>query len=330
MRSSCRHSRSLSWLLSLTSLIEIDAQFLLASSCLLRACLRNQVLFTIVFRDLALLMAINVHNNVSAALIVFSVIVTLIGHGNLMGEVLRLFLLLSAAHFRHLCSLGYDLFEFVEVGVGSGARRDATHLLLGRLPQIFQRQVHQLGHEPVRESPAQVRELNAKALLHFIAILELEGQFVDALVIARVALRDGLAQIELLDDLRELQLLEVLGNLLHLLLLVVLLLVKVHRHERRLDVRRRRHQDFFQPRDTQGHVCSTVAGQVEGIESHLGGGLAHGLSCDCAHVFTWVHNRLQILHVVHVFEGLRIDHRILVLRGSLAFRLELLAKRLFL
>ena len=83
--------------------------------------------------------------------------------------------------------------------------------------------------------------MNAKTLLHLLAILKLKSQFVYALVIASVAFGNGLAQVQLLDDLSELELLKVLGNLLHLLLVVALRLVEVDRHEGGLDVCGRGH-----------------------------------------------------------------------------------------
>lgn len=49
------------------------------------------------------------------------------------------------------------------------------------------------------------------------------------------------------------------------------------RHDRRLDVRRRRHDDLSQARNTQRDVGLAAARHVEGVERHLRGGLADGL-----------------------------------------------------
>lgn len=45
------------------------------------------------------------------------------------------------------------------------------------------------------------------------------------------------------------------------------------------------------PRDSQSHVHLSSAGKVEGVEGHLGGGLADGLSRQQAHGLTRVAQR---------------------------------------
>ena len=42
------------------------------------------------------------------------------------------------------------------------------------------------------------------------------------------------------------------------------------------------------PRYSQSDVHLSSAGEVEGVEGHLGGGLAYGLSCQQTHCFTWI------------------------------------------
>lgn len=42
------------------------------------------------------------------------------------------------------------------------------------------------------------------------------------------------------------------------------------------------------PRNSQSDVHLSSAGKVEGVEGHLGGGLAYGLSCQQTHRFSWI------------------------------------------
>lgn len=50
-------------------------------------------------------------------------------------------------------------------------------------------------------------------------------------------------------------------------------------------------KDESLPRYSQSDVHLSSASKVEGVESHLGGGLTYGLSCQQTHSFTWVTQR---------------------------------------
>jgi len=173
-------------------------------------------------------------------------------------------------------------------------------------------------------------ELDSKTRLHLIVVLELKSQFVQSLIVSGGALSNRLAQVQVFDDLRKLQLLVALGNLLHLVLTVLLSLLEVDGHKRRLDVRGSSHQDFLQARDTKSHVSTTVTCQMERVQCHLRRRLSDRLSCDSADIFARVHHRLLILHVVHLLEIIFIYHSKLVLWRATTLVFKLLAERVLL
>lgn len=57
------------------------------------------------------------------------------------------------------------------------------------------------------------------------------------------------------------------------------------------------------PRDSQSDVHLSSAGKVEGVEGHLSGGLADGLSCQQTHSFTRVTQRTLPLIVQQLPEA---------------------------
>ncbi len=87
-------------------------------------------------------------------------------------------------------------------------------------------------------------------------------------------------------------------------------------HGGSLDVDRRGHEDFLQTGNTESHVGSSVTSQVEGIEGHLSGGLAHRLSSDSADILARVHYALHVFHVVHFAEPVTVDRLVLLLKSA--------------
>ena len=168
------HRGSLSLLLGLACLVKINNKLLLARSCgLVGASLGHELIFAIILCDEALLVTIRVHDNISAAFIVLVIFVTLIRKSNFVSQILRLLLLLASGYLGHLGCLRDHILQLVEIRIRSCTCRDATHLLFSCFSKIFEGQVHQLGHKSISKGLAQVREMNAKTLLHLLAILEL-------------------------------------------------------------------------------------------------------------------------------------------------------------
>lgn len=69
---------------------------------------------------------------------------------------------------------------------------------------------------------------------------------------------------------------------------------KAELHRRRLDRLCARHQNLREARDAKGHVRAAVPSQMERIQRHLRGRLAHRLPGDDPHAFTWFFVGLMI------------------------------------